>query len=119
MRRLVYSSIIVGSAVISLACVVAAGAQLTPCPEINSSSSSVGVHDCGWRTKPTPKGHVELEGAYVSYLPVLAVRGNGTVQARNQSAGEQCEFLGACCTAEGTIVMWILYADFMQDVICI
>jgi hypothetical protein len=82
---------IVGSTVAICCLASAVGAQLTPCSATNSSSTSVGVHECGWQTKTTPIGQVELQGTYGSYLPMLAVVGvNGTAQVGNQSAGEQC-----------------------------
>jgi hypothetical protein len=91
MRGLAYALFIfVGATFTALCLASAVGAQLTPC-SINSSSSSVGVHECGWQTMPTPSGQVDVQGSYGSYLPVLAVvRDNGTALAGNQSAGEQC-----------------------------
>jgi hypothetical protein len=91
MRGLAYAFFFFVGAIIIASCLASAvGAQLTPC-SINSSSTSVRVHECGWQTKPTPSGQVDLQGSHGSDLPVLAVvRDNGTAPAGNQSAGEQC-----------------------------
>ncbi|KAF6234720.1 hypothetical protein COO60DRAFT_518362 [Scenedesmus sp. NREL 46B-D3] len=88
MRRLASSSCIVLLLTAGAVCIwPGVGAQRTPCPEINSSSSSVELHECSWQQKATPVGQLAIEGAYGVHLPALVVQDDSTVQTQSQSAG--------------------------------
>jgi hypothetical protein len=101
----------------------AADAQLRPCPETNSSSSSLAVHECSWQTKATPAGQLDLKGVAGAFLPVLVVQGNRTLDAQNSSAGTACSAVrhggcGSCCAAPFTRWLharWLHATNGMQE----
>lgn len=58
---------------------------------------------------------MELEGAIVDFLPILAVQDSRVAPALNQSAGTACSAVGPCAEA---VLLQTPRSGCMQAVIC-